>query len=111
MSRLFKSKQPFYLQIAICIGNHTVILVQFGINLHEGVFQIAEIVSFDKHNNPFSPFEKTFFKVSAHFTCYHLLRNVHIVFLSFVNNPELPCVRICTDVTLEVRCSQTIRIE
>ena len=28
---------------AICIGNHTVFLVQFGINLHEWVFKKAEI--------------------------------------------------------------------
>lgn len=72
-SRLFKSKQPFYLQIAIFSGYHTVNIVQFGINLHEGVFQKAKIVraapfNNDKHDKPFFPFEKTFFKVSAHFT-------------------------------------------
>ena len=29
--------------VPICIGNHTVFLVQFGINLYERVFQKAEI--------------------------------------------------------------------
>ena len=32
-----------FLVVVVCIGNHTVFLVQFGSNLHEWVFQKAEI--------------------------------------------------------------------
>ena len=126
-------------QSHVGIGNHTVFLVQFGINLHEWAFwkthKCKLISNWTRKtvwlliNNTnmkkctqkncrkmfleaiFFAFEKFFFRVSVQnfchcFTWYHWPTKFALV-LHFLHR----CHTFCIGVTLELHCSQPIRIE
>mgnify|MGYP006973388857 CR=1 FL=1 len=117
-------------QNAICVGNHTVLLVQFGINLHEWVFQKAEIAraasaiqTWKKSNGKSAArcFLSLFLCIRENFFqsfCTNVLSLLYMGSLDFYKSSSRItmcnlhwCYTFCTGVTLELHCSQPIRIE